>query len=94
MFPVSLVKHDTLSDKEVFPLRNETPLEVPQLDQSEEKKVLKVLKERISGGQNKREDLVRYRNPQHEDESIVAEKIPDSQKLLRRFRNERTPIPQ
>ncbi|MBW0556024.1 hypothetical protein O181_095739 [Austropuccinia psidii MF-1] len=44
--PVSLVKHYTSSDKELFPLRNETPLEVPPLDQSEEKKVLKVLKER------------------------------------------------
>ncbi|MBW0503751.1 hypothetical protein O181_043466 [Austropuccinia psidii MF-1] len=45
-FPVSLVKHYTSSEKELFPLRNETPLEVPPLDQSEEKKVLKVLKEK------------------------------------------------
>ncbi|MBW0565399.1 hypothetical protein O181_105114 [Austropuccinia psidii MF-1] len=45
-FPVSLVKHYTSSDKELFPLRNETPLAVPPLDQSEEKKILKVLKER------------------------------------------------
>ncbi|MBW0512728.1 hypothetical protein O181_052443 [Austropuccinia psidii MF-1] len=43
-FPVSLVKHYTSSDKELFLLRNETPLEVPPLDQSEEKKVLKVFK--------------------------------------------------
>ncbi|MBW0566708.1 hypothetical protein O181_106423 [Austropuccinia psidii MF-1] len=33
-FPVSLVKHYTSTDKELFPLRNETPLEVPPLDQS------------------------------------------------------------
>ncbi|MBW0575305.1 hypothetical protein O181_115020 [Austropuccinia psidii MF-1] len=45
-FPVSLVKHYTSSDNEFFPLKNETPLEVPPLDQSEDKKVLKVLKER------------------------------------------------
>ncbi|MBW0577334.1 hypothetical protein O181_117049 [Austropuccinia psidii MF-1] len=45
-FPVSLVKHYTSSDKELFPLRNETPSEVQPLDQIEEKKVLKVLKER------------------------------------------------
>ncbi|MBW0523934.1 hypothetical protein O181_063649, partial [Austropuccinia psidii MF-1] len=32
-FPVSMVKHYTSSDKELFPLRNETPLEVPPLDQ-------------------------------------------------------------
>ncbi|MBW0507833.1 hypothetical protein O181_047548 [Austropuccinia psidii MF-1] len=45
-FSVSLVKHYTSSDKELFPLRKKTPLEVPPLDQSEKKKVLKVLKER------------------------------------------------
>ncbi|MBW0568543.1 hypothetical protein O181_108258 [Austropuccinia psidii MF-1] len=37
-FPVSLVKHYTSSDKELFPLRNETPLKVPPLDQSGKKK--------------------------------------------------------
>ncbi|MBW0517434.1 hypothetical protein O181_057149 [Austropuccinia psidii MF-1] len=73
-FPVSLVKHYTSSDKELFPLRNETPLEVPPLDQSEEKKVLKVLKERRLRGKNEREYLVRYKNPQHEDEWIVEKK--------------------
>ncbi|MBW0550726.1 hypothetical protein O181_090441 [Austropuccinia psidii MF-1] len=44
-FPVSLVKHYTSGDKELFPLRNENPLQVPPLDQSEKKKVLKVFKE-------------------------------------------------
>ncbi|MBW0535109.1 hypothetical protein O181_074824 [Austropuccinia psidii MF-1] len=52
-FPVSLVKHYTSSDKELFPLRNETPLEVPPLEQSEDKKVLKVLKERRLKGKMK-----------------------------------------
>ncbi|MBW0542828.1 hypothetical protein O181_082543 [Austropuccinia psidii MF-1] len=33
-FPVSLVKHYTSSDKELFHLRNKTPLAVPPLDQS------------------------------------------------------------
>ncbi|MBW0559030.1 hypothetical protein O181_098745 [Austropuccinia psidii MF-1] len=93
-FTVSLVKHYTSSDKELFPLRNETPLEVPQLDQSEEKKLLKVLKERRLRGKNEREYLVTYSNPQHEDELIVAERIPDSQTFLRRFKHERRPIPQ
>ncbi|MBW0533089.1 hypothetical protein O181_072804 [Austropuccinia psidii MF-1] len=93
-FPVSLVKHYTSSDKELFPLRNETPLEVPPLYQIEGKKVLKVLKERRLRGKDEREYLVRYRNPQHEDEWIVAEKIPDSQKFLRRFRHERRLISQ
>ncbi|MBW0572009.1 hypothetical protein O181_111724 [Austropuccinia psidii MF-1] len=80
-FPVSLVKHYTSSDKELFPLRNETPLEVPPLDLSEEKKVLKVLKEQRLRVKNEREYLVRYKNPQHEDEWIVESKITDSQKF-------------
>ncbi|MBW0555923.1 hypothetical protein O181_095638 [Austropuccinia psidii MF-1] len=92
-FPVSLVKHYTSSHKKLFPLRNETPLEVPPLDQSEEKKLLKVLKERRLRGKNDREYLVRYRNPQHEDEWIVSEKMPDYQIFLRRFRHEKRPIP-
>ncbi|MBW0550407.1 hypothetical protein O181_090122 [Austropuccinia psidii MF-1] len=93
-FPVSLVKQYTSSDKELFPLINETPLEVPPLDHSEEKKVLKVLKEGRLRGKDEREYLVRYRNPQHEDEWIVAENLPDCQTLLRRFRHERRPITQ
>ncbi|MBW0484135.1 hypothetical protein O181_023850 [Austropuccinia psidii MF-1] len=93
-FLVSLVKHYTSSDKKLFPLRDETALEVPPLDQSEDKKVLKVLKERRLKGKDEREYLVRYKNPQHEDAWIVAEKIPDSQRFLRRFRHGREPIPQ
>ncbi|MBW0556701.1 hypothetical protein O181_096416 [Austropuccinia psidii MF-1] len=52
-FPVSLVKNYISSDKELFPLRNETPLKVPQLDQSEDKKVLKVSEERRLKGKMK-----------------------------------------
>ncbi|MBW0576115.1 hypothetical protein O181_115830 [Austropuccinia psidii MF-1] len=92
-FPFSLVKHYTSSDKEFFPLRNETPLQVPPLDQSEEKKVLKVFKERRLREKMKREYLVRYKNHQCEEEWILAEKIPDSQRFPRRFRHERRPIP-
>ncbi|MBW0541589.1 hypothetical protein O181_081304 [Austropuccinia psidii MF-1] len=86
-FPVSIVKHYPSSDKELLPLRNETPLEVSPLEKSEEKKVLKVLKERRLRGTNEREYLVRYRNPKHEDEWISEIEIPDSQMFLRRFRN-------
>ncbi|MBW0524691.1 hypothetical protein O181_064406 [Austropuccinia psidii MF-1] len=84
-FPVSLVKNYTSSDKELFPLRNKTTLAVPPLDQSEEKKVLKVFKERRLKGKDEREYLVRYRNPQHEDEWLVAEKIPDAQKVSQKI---------
>ncbi|MBW0501025.1 hypothetical protein O181_040740 [Austropuccinia psidii MF-1] len=93
-FPVSLAKHYTSIDKALFPLINETLLEVPPLDQSEEKKELKVLKARRLRGKNEREYLVRYKKPQHEDEWIVAEKIPDAKMFLRIFRHERRPIPQ
>ncbi|MBW0560133.1 hypothetical protein O181_099848 [Austropuccinia psidii MF-1] len=91
-FPVSLVKHYTSSDKELFPLRNETSLEVTPLDKSEEKKILKAVKETRLRGKDERGYLVRYKNPQHEDEWIVAENIPDSQKFLERLRHERRPI--
>ncbi|MBW0567505.1 hypothetical protein O181_107220 [Austropuccinia psidii MF-1] len=93
-FPVSLVKHYTSSDKELFPLRNETPLEVPPLDLSVEKKVLKVLKETRLRGKTEGEYLVRYRSLQHEDEWISENKIPDSQDFLRSFRHDRRLIPQ
>ncbi|MBW0560766.1 hypothetical protein O181_100481 [Austropuccinia psidii MF-1] len=93
-FPVSIVKHYTSSDKELFPLRNEKTLEVPSLNQSEEKKLLKVLKERRIRGKNESEYLVRYRNPQNEDQCISESKIPDSQRFLTRFRHERRPISQ
>ncbi|MBW0555381.1 hypothetical protein O181_095096 [Austropuccinia psidii MF-1] len=68
MFPVSIVKHYTSSDKELFPLRNETPLKVPPLDKSEEKKISKVLKERRLRGKDESNYLVRYVNTQHEDD--------------------------
>ncbi|MBW0476997.1 hypothetical protein O181_016712 [Austropuccinia psidii MF-1] len=40
-FPVSLLNHSTSSDKELFSLTNETPFELPELDQSEDKRYLK-----------------------------------------------------
>ncbi|MBW0481239.1 hypothetical protein O181_020954 [Austropuccinia psidii MF-1] len=90
-FPVSL-KHYTSSAQGFFPLRNKIPLEVPQLYKSEEKKVLKVFKERRLRGKNEREYLVRCRSPKHEYECISEIKIPDYQNFLRRFRHERRPI--
>ncbi|MBW0501935.1 hypothetical protein O181_041650 [Austropuccinia psidii MF-1] len=43
-FPVSLIKTYSTSDKEVFPLRNKPPLEIPPLEEGEEKEIVKVLK--------------------------------------------------
>ncbi|MBW0561119.1 hypothetical protein O181_100834 [Austropuccinia psidii MF-1] len=53
---------------ELFPLRNPTPLTVPPVEQDEDKKIKKFIKERRLVGRNQREYLVRYRNPVHEDE--------------------------
>ncbi|MBW0558692.1 hypothetical protein O181_098407 [Austropuccinia psidii MF-1] len=45
-FPVSLIEPYSSSDKELFPLRNKPPLEIPPLEEGEEKKIVKVLKEK------------------------------------------------
>ncbi|MBW0524695.1 hypothetical protein O181_064410 [Austropuccinia psidii MF-1] len=43
-----------------------TPLTVPPVEQNEDKKIKKVIKERRLRGKNQREYLIRYRNPVHE----------------------------
>ncbi|MBW0556640.1 hypothetical protein O181_096355 [Austropuccinia psidii MF-1] len=89
--PISLIKTYIPSDKELFPLRNKPPLEVPPLEEGEEKKIMKVLKERRTRNKKEREYLVRLRNPTQEDECILEKDIKNSDKLLRRFRHERKP---
>ncbi|MBW0551475.1 hypothetical protein O181_091190 [Austropuccinia psidii MF-1] len=42
-FPVRLIKPYQPADKEFFPLRNPTPLTVPPVEQSEDKKIKKVI---------------------------------------------------
>ncbi|MBW0488613.1 hypothetical protein O181_028328 [Austropuccinia psidii MF-1] len=64
-FPISLIKPYQPADRRLFPLRNPTPLTVPPVEQSEYKKINKVIKERRLRGKNQREYLVRYRNPVH-----------------------------
>ncbi|MBW0554517.1 hypothetical protein O181_094232 [Austropuccinia psidii MF-1] len=88
-FPVSLIKPFQPTEKELFPSRNPKTLTVPPVEQDEDKKMKKVIKERRLRGKNQREYLVRYRNPVHEDEWLAESEIPDSDKFLRRFRHER-----
>ena len=90
-FPVSLIKPYQPADKELFPLRNPTPLTVPPVEQNEDKNIKKVIKERRLRGKNQREYLVRYRKPGHEEKWLKESEIPDSEKLLRRLRHERRP---
>ncbi|MBW0496540.1 hypothetical protein O181_036255 [Austropuccinia psidii MF-1] len=91
IFPVILIKPYSSSEKELFPLRNKPPLEIPPLEEGEEKKIVKVLVERRKINKKEREYLVRYRNPTQEVEWILEKDIKDPDKLLRRFRNERKP---
>ncbi|MBW0568907.1 hypothetical protein O181_108622, partial [Austropuccinia psidii MF-1] len=71
------------------PFQNPTPLDVPPVEQNEDRKIKKVIKERRLRGKNQREYLFRYRDLVHEDEWLAESEIPDSDKLLRRFRQER-----
>ncbi|MBW0580280.1 hypothetical protein O181_119995 [Austropuccinia psidii MF-1] len=90
-FPVSLIKPYSSSDKELFPLRNKPPLEIPPLGKGGQKKIAKVLKERRTRNKKEREYLVRYRNPTQEDQFLLEKDITNADKLLRRFRHERKP---
>ncbi|MBW0528390.1 hypothetical protein O181_068105 [Austropuccinia psidii MF-1] len=90
-FPVSPIKPYRSSDKELFPLRNKPTLEIPPLEEGEEKKIVKFLKERRTRNKKERENLVWYRNPAQEDEWLLEKYITNSDRILRRFRNERRP---
>ncbi|MBW0520119.1 hypothetical protein O181_059834 [Austropuccinia psidii MF-1] len=88
-FPVSLIEPYSSSGKELFPLRNEPPLEIPPLEEGEEKKVVKVLKERRRRNKKEREYLVRYKTPSQESEWLLEKDIKNSDKLLIMFRHAR-----
>ncbi|MBW0532144.1 hypothetical protein O181_071859 [Austropuccinia psidii MF-1] len=66
-FPASLIKPYSSSDKELFPLRKNPPLGIPPLEEGEEKKLVKVLKERRTRNKKEIEYLVRYKIPSQED---------------------------
>ncbi|MBW0480065.1 hypothetical protein O181_019780 [Austropuccinia psidii MF-1] len=90
-FPVSLTKPYDSSEKELFSLRKEPTLEIPPLEEGEEKKIVKVLKERRTRNKKEREYFVRYRNTNQEDEWIFEKDITNCDELLRSLRNEGTP---
>ncbi|MBW0531306.1 hypothetical protein O181_071021 [Austropuccinia psidii MF-1] len=90
-FPISLIKPYQQDDNDFFPLRNTAHLTVPPVEQIEDKKIKKVIKERRIRGETQKEYLVRYRNPVHEYDWLSESEIPESDKLLRRARHERRP---
>ncbi|MBW0585759.1 hypothetical protein O181_125474 [Austropuccinia psidii MF-1] len=66
--PVSLIEPYSSSDKELFLLRNKPQLEIPPLEEGEEKKIVKVITERRTRNKKEREYIVRYRNSSQQDE--------------------------
>ncbi|MBW0491652.1 hypothetical protein O181_031367 [Austropuccinia psidii MF-1] len=90
-FPVSLVKPDSSIDKELFPLRNKPLLEIPPLEEGEEKKILSILKEQRTRNKKEREYLVRYKSPTKEYSWLLKKDKTDSDKLFRKFIHERRP---
>ncbi|MBW0547787.1 hypothetical protein O181_087502 [Austropuccinia psidii MF-1] len=90
-FPISLIKPYSSRDKELFPLRNKHPLKISPLEEGEEKKIVKVLKEIRTRNKKEREYLVRYKIPAQEDELLLEKDITNADKLLRKFIHERKP---
>ncbi|MBW0463343.1 hypothetical protein O181_003058 [Austropuccinia psidii MF-1] len=90
-YPFSLINPYQPVDKELFPLRNPTPLNIPPVEQSKDKKIKKFIKERRIRGKNQREYLFRHRNPVHQDEWLAESEIPDSDKLSKIFKHEIRP---
>ncbi|MBW0584222.1 hypothetical protein O181_123937 [Austropuccinia psidii MF-1] len=89
--PVSLIKPYSSSDKEFFPLRKEPSLKIPPLEEAEEKKTVKLLKERRTRNKKESEYLLRHRNPTQEYEWLLEKDITNSNEFLKRFRHERRP---
>ncbi|MBW0550821.1 hypothetical protein O181_090536 [Austropuccinia psidii MF-1] len=67
-FPVSLIKPYSSSDKDLFPLRKKSTLEISPLEEVEERKIVEFLKKRRTRSKKEREYLVRYRSQIEEDE--------------------------
>ncbi|MBW0516495.1 hypothetical protein O181_056210 [Austropuccinia psidii MF-1] len=90
-FPVSFIKPYQPANNELFPLMNPTTLNISPVEHIKEKRIKKIIKEARLRGKSQREYLVRYRNPVHEDKWLAESGISDSEKLLRRFEDERRP---
>ncbi|MBW0504177.1 hypothetical protein O181_043892 [Austropuccinia psidii MF-1] len=88
-FTVILIKPYRSSDAEKFPLRNKVPQNIPPVEPSGTKRITKVLKQRKLRTKKVREYLVRHCEPTCEDEWLAEKDIPESTKLLRRFRQTR-----
>ncbi|MBW0462217.1 hypothetical protein O181_001932 [Austropuccinia psidii MF-1] len=88
-FPMILIKPYKSIHVERFPLGNKVPQVIPPIESSGIKKITKFLKERKLRTNKVREYLVRYSDPACEDELLAEKDIPESTKILRRFRHTR-----
>ncbi|MBW0513001.1 hypothetical protein O181_052716 [Austropuccinia psidii MF-1] len=88
-FPVSLLKPYKSSDYEKFPLRNKVPWNMTPIESSGTKIINKFLNERKLRTKKVREYLVRYSDPNCEDELLAEKDIPEANKILRRLRHTR-----
>ncbi|MBW0487314.1 hypothetical protein O181_027029 [Austropuccinia psidii MF-1] len=84
-FPVILMHPYTSSDKELFPLIDKPPLDIPPLEEEEEKKIVKVLQEKKTRNKEESKYLVGYKDPDQEDQWIIEKYIKNSDRLSRRF---------
>ncbi|MBW0497197.1 hypothetical protein O181_036912 [Austropuccinia psidii MF-1] len=60
ILPVSLRRPLSSSDKELFPLSNIPPLQITPLEEGEDNKIVKLLKEQKTQNKKEREYPVRY----------------------------------
>ncbi|MBW0579463.1 hypothetical protein O181_119178 [Austropuccinia psidii MF-1] len=77
-FPVSLIKPYSSSYKELFPPRNKPTLEIPLIEEGEERKIVKFLKERRTRNKKEREYLETYRKLAQEDVFLLEKDITNS----------------
>ncbi|MBW0535201.1 hypothetical protein O181_074916 [Austropuccinia psidii MF-1] len=80
-FPVSLIKLYKSADSERFTLRKKASQNIPLVESSGAKKITKVLKERKLRTKEVREYLVRYSDPNCEDEWLAEKDIPEATKF-------------
>ncbi|MBW0527857.1 hypothetical protein O181_067572 [Austropuccinia psidii MF-1] len=90
-FPLSLITAYSSSDKEIFPLINQPPLEIPTLEEGKEKEIVKFFKERRRRNKKEREKYVRFRNPAQGEEWLLEKDITNADTQLRIVVHERRP---
>ncbi|MBW0551814.1 hypothetical protein O181_091529 [Austropuccinia psidii MF-1] len=90
-FPLVLIKTFISSDKELFLQRNKPPFVIFPLEEGEERRIVKFLKESSTSNRKEREYFVRYRNPAQKDEGLLVKDRTNSFNLQGGFIHEKRP---